>query len=73
MNGHESFLFEIMFDREEYIIIQQEIVGKHNLQEKSHNGHIYARVIKGMYGLPQAGRITHYALVKHIDTYRYQP
>ena len=48
-------------DREEYIMIQiaiipQEFVDKYNLQEKSHNGYIYARVTKGMYGLPQLGK-----------------
>ena len=46
---------------------------KYNLTEKSHNGYIYDRVTKGMYGLPQAGRIAHDALVKHLDLYGYHP
>ena len=45
-------------DRDEYTMIHismipQEFVEKYNLTEKEHNGYIYARVKKGMYGLPQ--------------------
>ena len=54
-------------------MITQEFVDKFNLQEKLHNGYIYARVTKGMYGLPQAGRIAHDSLVKHLETYGYHP
>ena len=49
------------------------ICGKSNLKEKSHNGYIYARVTKGIYGLPQAGRVAHDALVKHVEPYGYCP
>ena len=54
-------------------MIPQEFVEKYNLTEKSHNGYIYARVTKGMYGLPQAGRIAHDALVKQLEMYEYHP
>ena len=65
-------------DRDEYIMIQismipEEFEEKYNLAEKSHNGYIYARVTKGMYGLPQAVRISHDALVKHLEPYGYHP
>ena len=53
-------------------MIPQKFVDKCNLQEKSHNGYIYSRVTKGMYGHPQAGRIAHDALVKHLYPYGYQ-
>ena len=46
---------------------------KYNLIEKAHNGYIYARVIKGMYGLPQAVRIEHCTLVKHLYPHVYHP
>ena len=49
------------------------ICGKYNLQEESHNGYIYARVTTEMYGLPQAGRISHNALVKYLELYGYNP
>ena len=42
------------------------ICGKYNLQEKSHDGYIYARLTKVMYGLAQAVRISHDALLKHL-------
>ena len=63
-----------MMDRAEYIMIQiamipQEFLEKYNLQEKSHNEYIYARLTKVMYGLPQEGCIAHDALVKHLKPY----
>ena len=72
------FYLNNMMDRAEYIMIQiamipQEFVDKYSLQEKLHNGYIYARVTKGMYGLPKAGWIAHDALVKQLETYGYHP
>ena len=63
-------------DSNEYIMINismipQKSVENNNLTEKSHNGYIYARGEKGMYGLPQSGQISHDALVKtysRLDT-----
>ena len=57
--------------RDEYIMIQlsmipQEFVEKYNPAKKAYNGYIYARVTNGMYGLSQAGQITHDALLKHL-------
>ena len=65
-------------DRGKYIVIQismipQEFVDKYNLAEKSHNGHIYARVTKVMYGIPQAVWISYYALLKRLNPYGYHP
>ena len=41
------------------------------LKEKVHNGYIFARLTKGMYIIPQAGRISHDALVQHLAPYGY--
>ena len=65
-------------DRDKYIMIQlsmipQEFVKIYNITEKAHNGYIYARVTKEMYGLPQAGKIAHDALLKHREPYGYHP
>ena len=46
---------------------------KYNLKEKLHNGYIFTRVTKGVYGLPQAGQIAHDDLVKHLEPYGYGP
>ena len=54
-------------------MIPLEFVEKYNLAEKAHNGYIYARLKKVMYGLPQAGRIAHEALLKHLEPYVYHP
>ena len=54
-------------------MITQEFVDKYNIQEKSHNGYICARITKGMYGLLQEGRISHDALVKYLEPYGYHP
>ena len=63
-----------MMDGVEYITIQiamkpKEFVDKYNIQKKLHNGYIYVRVTKGMYRIPQTGKIAHDALVKHLDPY----
>ena len=73
-----DFYLSNQMDRDEYIMIQismipQDFVEKYNLAEKSHNGYIYTRVTKGIYGPPQAGRIAHDALLKHLETYGYHP
>ena len=64
--------------RDKYVMIKlsmisQEFAEKYNPAEKSHNGYIYTRVTKGMYGLPQAGCIAHDALLKHLQPYGYHP
>ena len=76
MNGREFFYPNNKMDREEYIMIHiamipQEFVDKYNLKGKSHNEYIFTRVTKGMYGTPQAGRISHDSLVKHLEPYRH--
>ena len=70
------FYLNNKMDKDEYIMIQlsmipQELVEKYNLVEKSHNGYIYARKTNGRYGPPQAGRIAHDSLVKHLEPYGY--
>ena len=77
MDVKDSYLNNQM-DRDKYIMIHismipQEFVEKYNLAEKAHNGYIYARVPKGMYGLPQSGQISHYALLKDLELYGYHP
>ena len=72
------FYLNNQMEREKYITIQismipQEFVEIYNLAEKSYNGYIYARVTKVMYGISQARRIAHDALLKHLDPYVYRP
>ena len=37
------------------------------------NGYVFVQVTKGVYGIPQAGRISHDALVRHLTPYVYHP
>ena len=73
MDVNDFYLNNQMY-RDEYIMIQlsmipQEFVEIYNLTEKAHNGYIYERVTKGMYGLPQSGQISHDAMSKHLEPY----
>ena len=43
----------------------------YNLKDKLHNGYIFERVTKVMYVLPQAGSISHDALVQHMVLHGY--
>ena len=52
-------------------MIPQEFLEKYKLTEKVHNRYIFTQVNKGMYGLPQSGRVVHEALVKHMEPYGY--
>ena len=53
--------------------IPQEFVDKNTLKDKVHNGYIFNRVTKEMYGIPQAGHIAHDYLVQHLEPYGYRP
>jgi hypothetical protein len=47
-------------------LIPQAIIDQYNLTPLIHNGYVYVEINKGMYGLPQAGRIANDALVPHL-------
>ena len=44
--------------------VPADIMKKHNLQEKIHNGNVYVEIRKGMYGLKQAARLAYDRLDK---------
>ena len=65
-------------DRAEYIMMQismipQEFIYTYNFKYKAHNGYIFARVTKGVYGIQQAGQIAHGDLVQHLEPYGRHP
>jgi hypothetical protein len=47
-------------------IILQEIIDKYKWSEKEKNGYLYIQINKGMYGLPQAGRLANNLLAKRL-------
>jgi hypothetical protein len=54
-------------------ISPQEIIDKYKLMDKEKNGKIYIRIDKGMYGLPQAGRLANNLQVKRLVPHGYCP
>ncbi len=54
--------------------ILQEIIDEYNLTEKvDDKGYVYIKIVKGMYGLKQAGIIAHKELIKHLAPHGYAP
>ena len=52
--------------------ITQQIINKYNLLNIVDNhGFVYAKIVKGMYGLNQAGIISHKALIHHLAPFGY--
>ena len=55
-------------------IIPQEIIGEYALQDLvDKDGWVYLNILKGMYGLKQAGIISNMELTKHLDKFGYYP
>ena len=47
-------------------LLPQAIIDQYDLMSIAHKGHVCVEITKGMYGLPQAGRIANDALVLHL-------
>ena len=54
-------------------IIPLEIIKEYNLLPLVHNDFIYIHIDKSMYGLPQARKIAHDALIQHLCPFGYHP
>ena len=55
-------------------LIPQEIIDQYNsLDIFDSNSFIYVKIIKGMYGLKQAGIIAHKTLVQYLSPFSYHP
>ncbi len=52
-------------------LIPAAIMEQYNLDKLVHNNFVYVEIRKGMYGLPQAGRLANDALVAHLATNGY--
>ena len=50
-----------------YTLVPYEIKCQYELGNKVHDRHVYIEIRKRMYNLPQAGRIAHTQLVKHLE------
>ena len=52
-------------------IVSQEIIGWYNLKELEEDGYIYDDAVKGMYGLPQSGKLANDLLTSRLDKFGY--
>jgi hypothetical protein len=74
----KDFYLETPMERFEYMripvnVIPDDLMELYNLAGLVHNGGVYVEIRRGMYGLPQAGRIANDRLVKFLAAYGYAP
>ena len=73
-----NFYLNNPMDRYEYInlpldIIPEEIIQQYNLRNLAHKGFVYMKIQKGMYGLPQTGKIANDKIKLHLAKFGYEP
>ena len=68
-----SQLREYAYMRLPVKIIPTAIMDQYNLYDLVSDGFVYVQVRGGMYGHPEAGRLAHDQLVKHLKPYGYEP
>jgi hypothetical protein len=71
-----DFYLGTPLDRKEYMSISlkhipSDIQERYNIFDMVHNGYILMEISKGIYGLPQAGKLSQDRLVKHLASYDY--
>ena len=74
----KNFYLNTPMSRYEYMrlplkIIPEEIVEHYNLKAIAVDGWVYMEIQKGMYGLPQAGKIANDLLKERLDKHGYYP
>ena len=74
----KDFYLETLMDRYEYVcipltMIPDEIMKLYKLDDFVHKGAMHVEVHKGMYGLPQAGRIAYDQLKEVLAPHGYEP
>ncbi len=66
----DFYLMTIMKDPEymliPYKLFPPDIIEQYNLANKLDNGHVLAKIVKGRYGLPQAGQLAYDQLKEHL-------
>jgi hypothetical protein len=54
-------------------IIPDDIIKLYALAPITYKEHVYVEVSKGIYGLPQAGKLANEQLIRHLEPYCYRP
>ena len=71
-----NFYLATPMERKEYLkipitLIPQEFMDMYKLHEKVKNGYVYCEIVRGMYGLPQAGILANQLLKKRLAVHDY--
>ena len=74
----KDFYLGTPMDRYEYMripidMIPEAIIEQYNLRLLIHNGAVFVEIRRGMYGLPQAGRLANDQLIKFMAPHGYEP
>ena len=54
-------------------LVPLEIIDQYELWDKAHDSHVYMKIVKGMYDLPQASILAKRKLVNHLKPYSFEP
>ena len=54
-------------------MLPEAIIDQYNLRPLFHNGYVFVEIRRGMYGLPQAGRLANDQLIAFLATHGYRP
>lgn len=54
-------------------LIPEEVIKEYNLLPLVHNGYVYMEILKGRYGLPQAGILVYNLLKERLTIHGYHP
>jgi hypothetical protein len=54
-------------------MLPQAIIDQYNLTPLVHNNYVYVEIRKGMYGLPQAGKLTNNLVIESLAPFGYHP
>ena len=73
-----NFYLNNPMDRYEYMklpmeIIPEEIIQQYKLRNLEYKGFVYMEIQKGMYGLPQEGKIANGKCKLHLAMFGYEP
>jgi hypothetical protein len=74
----KDFYLGTPMERYEYMrvplhMLPASIIEEYNLTPLIHNGFVYVEIRRGMYGLPQAGKIANDQLIKFLAPHGYEP
>jgi hypothetical protein len=74
----KDFYLETILPEPEYVripvrVLSKRILDLYKLHDKIHNGHVYCKVKKGMYGLPQAGKLANDDLLQYLAPHGFVP